>query len=589
MFKELELEEELLNAVEELGFETPTPVQEKVIPHLLQTEFQDLIALAQTGTGKTAAFGLPLIQKTQPQLKKIQHLILSPTRELCLQIADDLSLFSKYKNEIKIGAIFGGASIDRQIKMIKEGVHIISATPGRLADLIHRKVINLSEIKILVLDEADEMLNMGFRDELEEILSHTPEDKNTLLFSATMSNEVRAIANKYMNNPVEIIIGKKNSGAENVNHICYTVHSKDRYLALKRIVDYHPEIYGIVFCKTKKETQEIADNLIRDGYNADALHGDLSQPQRDVVMNKFRIKHLKLLVATDVAARGLDVDDLTHIINFNLPDELDLYLHRSGRTGRAGKNGTSIVIASLKEKGKLKQIEKQINKSFTFNSIPRGDKICERQLFYLIDRMEKVEVDYSQIDPLLPVIFKKLEWLDREELIKKFVSVEFNRFLDYYKNAVDLSSPAESKKSGGERKRNAGFTRFFINLGKKENLQPRSLISLINDFTRTDDIEIGDIEIMNNFSFFEIDKNYTEELLNAFSGKEYKKRKIILEVAESKGTSKSKGIKRQKQNKEDFYTEKKNRKKEFSFNKKISEENFSRKKKYDKKRKRRNR
>jgi len=390
-FEELGLEKRILTAIEDLNFINPMPVQEKVIPYLVKDDHEDIIALAQTGTGKTAAFGLPLIQKIDTSKKKTQFLVISPTRELCLQIADDLKSYAKYKDKVRVVAVFGGASIDRQISSIKKGAHIISATPGRLLDLINRRVIDIRNIDTVILDEADEMLNMGFREDLENILSDTPEDKKTLLFSATMPKEVRKIANGYMHNTIEITIGKKNVGAENVSHICYMVQARDRYLALKRIVDYHPEVYGIVFCRTRRETQEVADKLMEDGYNADAIHGDLSQAQRDVVMNKFRIKHLHLLVATDVAARGLDINDLTHIINYNLPDELEIYTHRSGRTGRAGKLGTSIVIANLREKGKLKTIERQIGKKFSHNPVPLGKEICERQLFHLIDRMEKLK------------------------------------------------------------------------------------------------------------------------------------------------------------------------------------------------------
>ncbi len=365
-FEEMGISKNVVEAVKEIGFDNPMPIQEKVIPHLMQPEFDDLVALAQTGTGKTAAYGLPIIERTEPSLNKIQFLILSPTRELCLQISDDLASFTKYNPQIKIAAVFGGSSIERQIEKIRKGVHIISATPGRLVDLINRRIVNLTSLKIVVLDEADEMLSMGFRDDLESILETTPKEKNTLLFSATMPYEVASIAKKYMINPVEISVGKRNAGAENIEHICCIVNSKERYLALKRIVDYNPEIYGIVFCRTRKETQEVADQLMKDGYNADALHGDLSQAQRDMVMNKFRIKHLQLLVATDVAARGLDVENLTHIINYNLPEELEIYTHRSGRTGRAGRKGISIAIAGLKEKSKIHQIEKQLNKKFSF-------------------------------------------------------------------------------------------------------------------------------------------------------------------------------------------------------------------------------
>jgi len=538
-FEELGIENKYIRAIEDMGFKYPMPVQEKVIPHLLQKDCDDIIGLAQTGTGKTAAFGLPLIQKTNPSAKHVQHLILCPTRELCLQISDDLTAYAKYDSVVKITPVFGGANIERQISIIKKGVHIISATPGRLLDLINRKVVKISKVKSVVLDEADEMLNMGFRDELEAILEETPEDKNTLLFAATMPNEVRKMANRFMKNPVEITIGKKNVGADNVNHVSYMVHARDRYLALKRIVDYYPDVYGIIFCRTRKETQEVADWLIQDGYNADSLHGELSQPQRSKVMAKFRTKHLKLLVATDVAARGLDVENLTHIINYNLPDELVIYTHRSGRTGRAGRSGTSIVIANLKEKHKLHMIEKKINKKFDNIPVPLGKDICEKQLFHLVDKMEKVEVDNEKIDAFLPVIMHKLEWLDREELIKKFVSVEFNRFLDYYKNTPDLNVPKspgkhrEQKETTGKRAADR-FTRFFLSLGKTDDLKPVDVIGMINDYTNIRGIDIGAIDILKNFSFFEADKSYTKEILEGFKGRSFKKRKISLEVADSR-------------------------------------------------------
>ena len=551
-FKEVGIDKSFLKAIEELGFEKPMPVQEEVIPHLLNNEKRDLVALAQTGTGKTAAFGLPLLQKIDTSTKQTQHLIISPTRELCLQIADDLKTYSKYNDKIKVVAVFGGANIEHQIKSIKKGAHIISATPGRLLDLLNRKVVDIGNIKTVVLDEADEMLNMGFREDLEAILINTPKEKQTLLFSATMPKEVRKIADNFMNNPVEVTIGRKNSGADTVNHICYTVKAKDRYLALKRIVDFNPDIYGIIFCRTRRETQEVADKLMQDGYNADALHGDLSQAQRDAVMNKFRIKHLKLLIATDVAARGLDVTDLTHVINYNLPDELEIYTHRSGRTGRAGKPGTSIIIANLKEKRKIAAIEKQIGKKIEHKPVPLGKEICKVQLFHLIDRMEKVEVDSAQIEEFLPEINRKLEWLSREELIKKFVSVEFNRFSDYYKNMPDLNSPDDEKRSrkrgekGGNYSAN-GFTRFFINLGKMDNLKPTDIIGMVNDFTGVRNIEIGEIQIKKTFSFFEVDSDYTDTLLKAFNENSYRKRKINLEVSEKEKPSDNRSGKRKRE------------------------------------------
>ena len=543
-FEELGIEDKILKAIKEQGFETPMPVQEEVIPHLLNDDTHDIVALAQTGTGKTAAFGLPIIQNVDSSGKQTQYLILSPTRELCLQIADDLSGYAKYKTDIKIAAVFGGASIDRQIQMLRKGAHIISATPGRLLDMIHRKVVKLDKIRTIVLDEADEMLNMGFREDLESILSETPSGKNTLLFSATMPREVATIANRYMKKPIEITIGKRNAGAENVNHIAYLVQSKDRYLALKRIVDFHPDIYGIIFCRTRMETQEVAESLMKDGYDAEPLHGDLTQIQRDKVMGKFRIRNVSLLVATDVAARGLDVDDLTHIINYNFPEELEIYTHRSGRTGRAGKAGTSIMISSTREKHKLAQIEKKLGKQFSILPIPGGREICEKQLFHLIDKMEKVEVDDLKINSFLPAIYKKLEWLDREELIKKFVSVEFNRFLDYYQNAPELSVKMDGKGSRGQS--DTEYTRFFINLGEMDDIKPQNLIGLINDFTDIRTIEIGQIEILRNFSFFEVDSDFKEVILNSFQGQVYKKREVVVELAAGKSKSSGRGAKKKR-------------------------------------------
>ncbi|WP_337872655.1 DEAD/DEAH box helicase [Ignavibacterium sp.] len=546
-FELLGLEHSIVTAIKELGFQSPMSVQEKVIPILLENNDRDVIALAQTGTGKTAAYGLPIIQNVNTKKSHIQFLILSPTRELCLQIADDLSDFAKYKNDVKIAAVFGGSSIERQIQLIRNGAHIISATPGRLIDLIKRKVVDLSKVTSVVIDEADEMLNMGFRDDLEAILKSTPDAKNTLLFSATMSADIRSIANKFMFEPIEITIGKKNVGAENINHICYTVNARDRYLCLKRIVDFYPEIYSIIFCRTRRETQEVADLLMKDGYNAEALHGDLSQAQREAVMNRFRHKNVRLLIATDVAARGLDVDNLTHVINYNLPDELEVYTHRSGRTGRAGKAGISIVITSLKEKSKLRTIENQINKKFEHKQVPTGDEICAKQLFHLVDRVEKVEVDDSKIESFLPEIMKKLDWLDREELIKKFVSVEFNRFLSYYSNIKGVETPVESMKLKSNKNPNYNFTRFFINLGMLDNLKPKTLIDMINEFTGTNDIEIGDIEILKTFSFFEIDSDYADKILFAFKNKYSGKRKISVEISEGRKKDRNKNSFRRKE------------------------------------------
>ena len=544
-FEELGLDNNILRAIKELKFENPMPVQEKIIPMMLQDEPQDIIALAQTGTGKTAAFGLPIIHKTDTTLRQVQFLVIAPTRELCLQIADDLKDYAIYNKDIKIAAIFGGSSMDRQIQKIKQGAQIISATPGRLNDLIDRGEVNLNKVKAVILDEADEMLNMGFKEELEAILETTPKTRNTFLFSATMPKPLLSIANRYMKDPVEVTIGKRNSGAENVEHVSYMVHARDKYLALKRIVDFHPNVYGIVFCRTRAETKEVSDKLMQDGYNADALHGDLSQSQRESVLNKFRTRHLRLLVATDVAARGLDVDDLTHIINYDLPDELEIYTHRSGRTGRAGKSGTSIVIANLREKYKLNAIEKQLNKKFVNLPIPSGTEICEKQLFHLIDKVEKVEVDTVQVEPFLPKIYEKLEWMDRNDLIQRFVSIEFNRFLEYYKNLQDLSSPSDSKykerpdngggrSSRGGKSGNSNYTRYFLNLGVTDGLKPAQLIGMINDFTGMRDIEIGQIEILKNFSFFEADSNFQNDIINGFKGQKLKKRDINVEIAEKR-------------------------------------------------------
>ncbi len=530
-FNELGIDKNIIKAIEELGFNDPMPVQAKVIPHLLEDNPSDVVAIAQTGTGKTAAFGIPLIQKSKGKPGVVRHLILSPTRELCLQIADDLKDYSRYSDGVRVTAVFGGSSIDKQITTLKRGVHIVSATPGRLVDLINRNKIDISKVETVVLDEADEMLNMGFKEELDAIIDQTSKSRNTLLFSATMPKEVLVISKKYLTKPIEITIGKRNTGAENINHEAYIVHARDRYLALKRIVDFHPEIYGIVFCRTRRETQEIAEKLIKDGYNADSLHGDLSQAQRDAVMSKFRIQHIKLLVATDVAARGLDVHDLTHIINYNLPDELELYTHRSGRTGRAGKSGSSIIIANLREKNKLNQIEKQLGKSFKYLATPGGKEVCEKQLFHLIDRMEKVTVDHTQIDSFLPEIIKKLEWLDREELIKKFVSVEFNRYLDYYKNAPDLNKPDAKRRSDKSGRTSENMTRFFINLGKTDDLKPTSVIGLIKDYSGSKELEIGQIDIKQNFSFFETESEYKDELLKNLNGSDFNGRKISLEIA----------------------------------------------------------
>ena len=546
-FNEMGLSPAIIKGIEELGFENPTPIQEKVIPAFFGNE-NDIVGLAQTGTGKTAAFGLPIIEQIDLKTKTVQALVLAPTRELCMQISRDLQEYSRYVKGVKVVPVYGGASIDTQIRALKKGAQIVVATPGRMLDLLKRRAANISNLQIAVLDEADEMLNMGFRDELDGILETTPKNKRTLLFSATMPREVARIAKNYMHDPMQITIGKQNAGAENVRHIYYQVHARDRYLALKRIADINPDIYGIVFCRTRTETKEVADKLIKDGYNADAIHGDLSQSQRDHVMKKFRDKSLQMLVATDVAARGIDVNDITHVINYNLPDELEIYTHRSGRTGRAGKSGISIVIVNFREKSRIPMIEKIIGKKFEQKPVPTGDEICKKQLFKLIDRMEKVNVDEKQIEPFMDKVNKKLEWLSKEEIIKHFVSLEFNRFLEYYKNAPDLNIAAESRRgkndSGSSRGskgvqgsrrggRNSGtFTRLFINIGRKDGIMPQKLIGLVNDKLNNRDINIGDIEIKDSFTFFEVGERFADNVVKTFNHSKYKGREIRIEPAE---------------------------------------------------------
>ena len=553
LFESMGLRPEILDAVQELGFVKPTPIQEKAVPFLLESD-QDMVALAQTGTGKTAAFGLPIIQQIDPNSKTPQALILSPTRELALQIATDLGNFSKHIGKLSIAVVYGGADIKKQINALAKGAQIVVGTPGRTFDLIRRKKLNVTGIQWLVLDEADEMLSMGFKDDLDGILEDTPVEKQTLLFSATMPKEIVSIASKYMADPFEISVGKKNVGAENVEHHYYLVHAKDRYMALKRIADMNPNIYSIIFCRTRAETKDVADKLMKDGYNADALHGDLSQAQRDHVMARFRAGHLQMLVATDVAARGLDVNDLTHVINYNLPDDPEVYIHRSGRTGRAGKRGISITLIHMREKGKLRDVERKVGKQFLKVPVPNGKEICEKQLFNLIDKMEKVEVNEEQIAPFMPVIYKKLSWLDREDLIKRFVSVEFNRFLQYYENADDINvdeavekeKQRGEKKKGGRQERIRGdrgrgrtgsytFTRFFFSMGKKNGINKRNIIDLINQNMPGKSVEIGSIEVLKGFSFFEVDQRYEKEIMKAFKNARYKGHRIGIEIANKKG------------------------------------------------------
>jgi ATP-dependent RNA helicase DeaD len=532
-FENIGVDPLLIRGIKEMGFEKPMPIQEKVIPAILEQE-RDVVGLAQTGTGKTAAFGLPLIQKTDKKSKNIQAVVLCPTRELCMQITNDIQNYSKYIKNFHVTAIYGGASIEGQLKELKKNPQIIIATPGRLLDFIERKKINLSKIDSIVLDEADEMLNMGFKEELNSILEKTPGSKNTYLFSATMPREVSEISSNYMSNAIEITVGGRNTGAENVSHLYYMVQARNKYPTLKRIVDINPDIYGIVFCRTRADTKEIAEKLIEDGYNADSLHGDLSQAQRDYVMHKFRMKNLQILVATDVAARGLDVDDLTHIINYNFPDELLIYTHRSGRTGRAGKRGISIAIIHRKEKHKIKLTEKLIKKNFESRLVPDGKDICEKQLFSMIDKMEKVEVDESRIDPYLDVIYKKLNWLTKEQLIKQFVSLEFNRFLEYYKDAPDLNivEGREGKREKGKKLNRSEVTRFFIKMGKKDKISPAEIIGMINDMTGTKNISIGKIEIFSTFTFVEVDKTFTDIVLRNIHRAEINRKQVYVEIAE---------------------------------------------------------
>ena len=535
-FNQSRLNPGIIKAITEMGFEIPTPIQAKTIPHLLASA-DDLIATAQTGTGKTAAFGLPSIHLTNLENRSTQTLVLCPTRELCIQIAKDIGNYSKYIDKMNILAVYGGAGIHPQIKSLKKGAQIVIGTPGRTKDLIKRKKLDISHVARVILDEADEMLSMGFKEDLELILDQTPKEKQTLLFSATMPKRVLKITKSYMNNPLEISAKRRNIAADNVQHIYYMVNAKDRYEVVKRIIDINPEIYGIVFCRTRRETKDVANKLIHDGYNADTLNGDLSQMQRDEVMGNFRNNHLQILVATDVAARGLDVDNLTHVINYNLPDDDEIYVHRSGRTGRAGKNGISIIIVHTREMRKIEEIEKKYNISFTRNMVPEGLDICKKRLYNLIDRVETVAVDEQQISKFLPDIFKKLEWLNREELIKHFVSMEFNRYLSYYKNARDINiyEIAKGKKRGTQSKRiqkgrlKTIFTGFYINVGKNHKMNPAKLIGLINECLQSRDVIIGKIKVMKTFSFFEIDNEWGSKLFVTLKGKKFAGISLLIE------------------------------------------------------------
>lgn len=541
--------EEIRRAIGELGFEHPMPVQEEVIPYLLGNR-NDVIALAQTGTGKTAAFGIPVLQRIDPERRETQALVLSPTRELCLQIADDLKDFSKYMRGINVVAVYGGASIETQIRSLNHGAHIIVATPGRLIDLMNRGKARLDAVSNVVLDEADEMLNMGFSDSINEIFEGVPEDRNTLLFSATMSKEIEKIATSYLHDHKEIVVGSRNEGAENVNHVYYMVNAKDKYLALKRVVDYYPRIFAIIFCRTKRETQEIADKLIHDGYNAESLHGDLSQQQRDLTMQKFRQHMTQLLVATDVAARGLDVDDLTHVINFGMPDDTESYTHRSGRTGRAGKKGTSIAIIHTRERHKIRAVEKIIGKEFVAGKIPTPQEICTKQLYKVMDEIVKVDVDDEQIAPFMEEINRHFEFIDKEDIIKKIVSQAFGRFLAYYADAPEIDVTPEKKagkgargeKNGGRtgagpasrRKAERGYRRLFINLGKTDGFYPGEVMQFVNRHVQGRQ-EIGHIDLLDKFSYIEVPGEDARKVMDALNGTRYKGREVRCNDADDRG------------------------------------------------------
>jgi ATP-dependent RNA helicase DeaD len=547
-FIQLGIRHDIVNAISELGFENPTPIQEQSIPVLL-TGSNDFVGLAQTGTGKTAAFGLPLLELLDFEENHPQALILCPTRELCLQITNDLKNYAKNMRNVHVVAVYGGASISDQLREIRRGVQIVVATPGRMLDIINRKAIDFSQVRYVVLDEADEMLNMGFQEDIDSILSTTPEDKKTWLFSATMPTEVRRIAKKYMTDPYELTMGTKNTGNENIEHEYYIIRARDKYAAFKRIVDFNPEIFGIVFCRTKIETQEIAEALIKDGYNADSLHGDLSQQQRDKVMKRYRERSLQLLIATDVAARGIDVNDVTHVINYSLPDEIENYTHRSGRTARAGKTGVSISIINGKELGKIRQIEKTIGKRFVKAEIPTGFDVVEKQLFALVHKVHNVEVNEQQIEQYTPRIMDEFKDLSKEDIIKRFASLEFNRFLDYYKNAPDLNAPVDESRRNdntGERFNRTGmrsdFTRLFINLGSVDGFGRGDLLGYICNTAKISGRTVGKIDVKGVYSFFEVPNEDLEKVQSGFKGADFQGRDVRIEISgessnESRGGS----------------------------------------------------
>ena len=555
-FEELGVSEEIRRAIDELGYVEPMPVQEQVIPYLLGHN-NDVVALAQTGTGKTAAYGLPVLQKVNPAESCVQALVISPTRELCLQIADDLKAYSKYIDGLHVLAVYGGANIETQIRQLKKGVQVVVATPGRLVDLMERGVAKLDHVENVVLDEADEMLSMGFSESIDAIMENVPEDRNTLLFSATMSKEIERISKNYLRDAKEIVVGSRNEGAEKVNHIYYLVQARDKYNALKRIADFYPEIYAIIFCRTRLETQEIADKLIQDGYNADSLHGELSQAQRDLVMGKFRQHRIQLLVATDVAARGLDVDNLTHVINYGLPDDIESYTHRSGRTGRAGKQGTSICIIHVKERAKVRAIEHQIGKKFVAGVLPSGKEICEKQLMKVIDDIEHVEVDEEEIAPYLPEVYRKFDLMEKEDIIKRMVSMEFNAFLNYYKNAPEIVQPTgrgserdSTSSSRGERRQRSngrntqaeeGYTRLFINVGKLDKLHPGDFMGFVNRVAKGQHFNIGRIDLLKSFSFFEVPTEQAQAVVQALQGADFDGRTVNVEITDNSSHSSREG------------------------------------------------
>lgn len=533
-FQALGLSKGLADAVQLIGFETPTPIQEKAIP-LLLTGDRDFIGLAQTGTGKTAAFGLPLLELVDENSSATQALVLAPTRELGLQIVSDLENFSEKFKKLNIVAVYGGASISEQIRKVKRGAQVVVATPGRLIDLLGRKAVNLSTIQYVVLDEADEMLNMGFKEDIDEILSKTPETKITWLFSATMPREVRAIAKNYMSDPVEITVGDKNTGNVNIDHQYIVVHDRDKYSALKRVLDFTPEIFGLIFCRTRIDTQRVAEMLMKDGYNADSLHGDLNQAQRDKVMMRFRNRAVQILVATDVAARGIDVESITHVIHMNIPDEMEYYTHRSGRTARAGKKGISIALVSPKEVGKIRQIEKTVKTTFIRTQVPTGPEVCQKQLLALMKKVHDVKVNEAEIEAFLPAVYEELKDITKNDLIKRFASIEFNRFLDYYRNAPDLNVSGQSNDRGAERYSTGD--RFFINLGKMDNLDKADLLEMLDDCCGVGKKFVGKIDIKGAYSFFEVEKEKSDAIIPGFKGVEYEGRQVRVELTEGRRES----------------------------------------------------